>query len=538
MSPVLPNDSGWEPTPSGFQQALQPSQNQSINGYLPTGSSNQALAPQSNHILQPLQHNVNGYLSGTASANTLTPGYGNPQVAQTPSAAHPGSFTLPPNHGPGSGVYPFVSGFTNQEPYSNGIFGPIRSTNSTYNTNNHLNPGWSSPNVEATPAMVTISAAQLEEWKKNIEEVKNTQRQQQEQLDQQRNRENKKKSTKKKMNQALTSLVHQVMNEMVGVESIRDESGTLSKIIPGPLVAGAPIRYKDIGANEHMRLWNPDWNTAPKSGSNRAFLEAVIRHIRQKEKDHPSVGMPVEELTDELMWDSVTQYFKTMRNNWKRQNDERVAAKQSAHDKDVKLRARKKAKADTMRQNIQGFEDLYGKTKTVGLREIIHTDYMSSEHSDCGNVSNDVYTAHRASKIGGGMTNGFEIRRPEWRSKQMNRVYVRLHKMARDGGPRPGETSRRNTVRLPRYHGLPANNNKKNPPKVKGYLAPRSCISDEWIKNNEKKDDDHLWRNDPEDWVILSLDIPLTDFDAHDLAYLADMEDNEGVNKEVDVAKE
>ncbi|KAG6850072.1 hypothetical protein H0H93_001422 [Arthromyces matolae] len=381
--------------------------------------------------------------------------------------------------------------------------------------------------------MVMIPAAQLEEWKKNIEEVKSVQRQQQEQLDHQRDRGQKKKSAKKKMNQVLM-----VMNEFVGVESIRDESGTLSKIIPGPLPAGAPIRYKDIGADKRLRLWNPDWNTAPKSGSNRAFLEAVIHHIRQKEKDHPSVGMPVEELTDELMWESVTQYYKTMRNNWKRQNDERVAAKQSAHDKEVKLRARKKAKADTMRQNIQGFEDLYDKTKTVGLREIIHTDYMSSEHSDCGNVSIDEYTAHRASKIGGGMTNGFEIRRPEWRSKQMNRVYVRLHKMARDGGPRPGETSRRNTVRLPRYHGLPANNNNKNPPKVKGHLAPRSCISDEWIRNNGKKDGDHLWRDDPEGWVILSLDIPSADFDAHDLAYLADMEDNEPISKEANAAAE
>ena len=53
------------------------------------------------------------------------------------------------------------------------------------------------------------------------------------------------------------------------------------------------------------------------------------------------------------------------------------------------------------------FRSEYGISNTVGLEQIVLTDYMSSEHSDNGEVDENEYIVlHRQS---GGGENGLEI---------------------------------------------------------------------------------------------------------------------------------
>ena len=59
---------------------------------------------------------------------------------------------------------------------------------------------------------------------------------------------------------------------------------------------------------------------------------------------------------------------------------------------------------------------MYGDEHTVGLEEIIRTDYMSSEHSDEGVIGKAEFTQHR--DLHGGES-AFEVRREMWRSAQV-----------------------------------------------------------------------------------------------------------------------
>lgn len=56
----------------------------------------------------------------------------------------------------------------------------------------------------------------------------------------------------------------------------------------------------------------------------------------------------------------------------------------------------------------------------MGLDALVQTDYMSSEHSDAGNVSAVDYAKHRTKMISSGC--GLEVRRPEWRSAKVKSI--------------------------------------------------------------------------------------------------------------------
>jgi hypothetical protein len=71
-------------------------------------------------------------------------------------------------------------------------------------------------------------------------------------------------------------------------------------------------------------------------------------------------------------------------------------------------------KANDLRRQIPAFRDAYGDEQTVGLEQVILTDYMSSEHSDPGVVPVEEYKKYQC-QHGGGST-GLEIRKEEWRS--------------------------------------------------------------------------------------------------------------------------
>ena len=74
-------------------------------------------------------------------------------------------------------------------------------------------------------------------------------------------------------------------------------------------------------------------------------------------------------------------------------------------------------KANDLQLQIPAFWAVYGEEKTVGLEEVILTDYISSKHSDPGVFSVEEYRKYQHQN-GGGCT-GLEIRKEEWWSTWM-----------------------------------------------------------------------------------------------------------------------
>ena len=68
------------------------------------------------------------------------------------------------------------------------------------------------------------------------------------------------------------------------------------------------------------------------------------------------------------------------------------------------------------------FRAEYGEEHTVGLEQVVLTDYMSSEHSDAGVIDPNEFAQHR--RRNGGGDNGWEIRRERWRSEQVSREWI------------------------------------------------------------------------------------------------------------------
>lgn len=122
--------------------------------------------------------------------------------------------------------------------------------------------------------------------------------------------------------------------------------------------------------------------------------------------------------------------------------------------------------------------------------------------------------------------------------QQLNRILVRLQKFRRDkhdqadddvddSGSDGGTGNARGTTgRMPRYRGLPANNNPRRPPLIKKKLHPYEfCVSEEWP--NKAGNTDVVIRENPEKFTIFSLNIPNSHFDEVDLEYLGDDENND-----------
>jgi hypothetical protein len=65
---------------------------------------------------------------------------------------------------------------------------------------------------------------------------------------------------------------------------------------------------------------------------------------------------------------------------------------------------------------IKRFRAEYGEEHTVGLSDIVATDFMSSEHSDEGVVDKVEYAQNRRQHG----DDAFEIRREMWRSEQVS----------------------------------------------------------------------------------------------------------------------
>lgn len=74
---------------------------------------------------------------------------------------------------------------------------------------------------------------------------------------------------------------------------------------------------------------------------------------------------------------------------------------------------------------VDGFCAEYGEEHRESANALIETDWMSDEHSDCGDASEALWNAHRDrhSRCG---KNALELRKLQWRSPQVSVVVTNL----------------------------------------------------------------------------------------------------------------
>ena len=77
-------------------------------------------------------------------------------------------------------------------------------------------------------------------------------------------------------------------------------------------------------------------------------------------------------------------------------------------------------KADDLQDVVPVFRQRYGQEKTVGTMDLIHTDWMSDEHSDYGDMSQSDWDAHRDAQGGGDL----EVCPKAWRSDSVSRLLL------------------------------------------------------------------------------------------------------------------
>ncbi|KAI0069571.1 hypothetical protein K474DRAFT_1751280 [Panus rudis PR-1116 ss-1] len=215
------------------------------------------------------------------------------------------------------------------------------------------------------------------------------------------------------------------------------------------------------------------------------------------------------------------QYFTTLRGWYSAQNNaDRMERRMSKNTKNTR-RQRKRRKADALRKAVPLFRAKYGEDETVGLEQLIHADYQSSEHSEGGESNVDEFQKYR--KEHGGSDDGLEICREQWRSPQLNRVYYSLKKIGNEQITNKScRRERAGRAQRLRFRGMAANANDRVPP-VK--LSKRPCFSyvnESWAIRTSNENIPML--EDPEEWSILSLSIPDEDIDDDNRAWLGDDE--------------
>jgi hypothetical protein len=205
---------------------------------------------------------------------------------------------------------------------------------------------------------------------------------------------------------------------------------------------------------------------------------------------------------------------------------------------------------------IEQFRAEYGEEHTVGLSDIVATDFMSSEHSDEGVIDKIEYAQHRCQHGG---DDAFEIRREMWRSEQvsrycqvltlrqladfplkLNRVFARLQtfsdhtrQVAQENRAASGRRASVGKSRRTRYQGLRENANDRCPPVLstrtrRRYTMCASLVSHAWARSTGNTKHCNSIPDDPVHYSILSLSIPNTDIDPQYWGYLADDEAEDG----------
>ncbi|THU94073.1 hypothetical protein K435DRAFT_799183 [Dendrothele bispora CBS 962.96] len=311
------------------------------------------------------------------------------------------------------------------------------------------------------------------------------------------NRAGKSGSTRKTRNSALEKLIHMKAHAALGLKYQRG----LTAILPGPL-----------GPNDECRkdgeriLYNPNWKNDHRDPVNTDFIDAVtIMVVNQVKVDETIDSLEAHEVRP-----SVKNYFDTLADNWKQQNDPKKKESALAHRSSNKGYMRRGRDVETLTRGLPRFIELYGTENCEGIRVLLDEAWMDTCFNEPGKEIPEVWQA-RADEVANG-SKAWEVRQQAWQAKNLRRIICRLFKLGREGLPTSG-----NNAPTPRFHCSVVNIEKGYPQKNRPW---RSFVRESWLEANPEftpLDDDPTC-------TILSLEIPDTDFDATELKWLADDE--------------
>ncbi|KAI0070304.1 hypothetical protein K474DRAFT_1713445 [Panus rudis PR-1116 ss-1] len=312
----------------------------------------------------------------------------------------------------------------------------------------------------------------------------------------------------RKVDVDLTRVVQRTMVGLLGFSRFRrTDFKNFVAILSHPVARGeAPSRLDEEG----KRIWTPDFTAKVTTATNTLYIEDVVKTVLMNETAARTLR-PGVEVNATVIEMAAKQYFSTLRDWYGYQNDPAKKAKRIRKGKSGCHGQRRARKADVRRRAIPKFRAKYGDENTVGIEQLIETDYQSSDASDCGNATEESFNEHR--KANGGGTQGLETRRLEWRSDWFNRL---LYALDHIGG--------RGAVQRVKFRGMKINSDPKPPPFEANERPYISCVSETWATRTQNE---HIpMQEDPEEFTIFKLEIPDNALDAEDLAWLADDEED------------
>ncbi|KAI0365040.1 hypothetical protein BV20DRAFT_1056780 [Pilatotrama ljubarskyi] len=364
----------------------------------------------------------------------------------------------------------------------------------------------------------------------------------------------------------LTRAVHRVMRALIGCEVKKASDDPRIKPyydLPGPLRPEDSPRHAPDGSLLH----NPDWLAPIDEGVNADYIAAVITLVQQNGVSEFHL-QPEHAQDNDLVRRAARTYFRQLRRQYKYRLDEAGKKKLAKKNFSDKLASRRQRKADFRRKGVRGFRRAFGKSRTKGLRRLIHSPWQSDQCSDDGKGGERARQREERRKAQDAGKNALETVPQLWRSRQLTILYIVLGVFARyrelyeadesdsdasalasddesdseselSEGERQeylmrvlhalqgGQLTATNPQRHESFHGSP-DHGRAAPRKRKGVTLYKECFSKSWRAKYPQHA--HLYEKAkpaPSTWTVLTLDVPETLLPAeeHEHGWLGDTED-------------
>ncbi|KAI1782358.1 hypothetical protein LXA43DRAFT_1104217 [Ganoderma leucocontextum] len=169
--------------------------------------------------------------------------------------------------------------------------------------------------------------------------------------------------------------------------------------LPQPLPAGTPDR---IGPDGVSTLFNPRWDDKVTSSYNNRYIEAVI-DVMTTTKQH--LLDPVKH-TRGVLKAAAREYLRSLKRARGFRLDVAGRARLERQRQIARRWNRRRAKVYELRKATIVLRKIVGHAQSVGLDNLVDTDWVSSEHSDA--------------------TGSLEIRPVEWHSQKLRDLYASL----------------------------------------------------------------------------------------------------------------
>ncbi|KAL1937000.1 hypothetical protein VTO73DRAFT_2040 [Trametes versicolor] len=222
--------------------------------------------------------------------------------------------------------------------------------------------------------------------------------------------------------------VHETMLTLMGVQE-REPGPTGRKtgwLLPDPLEPSAAPREAPDEAR--TRLWNPEWRREGNApGVNREFLKAVVKLVQQNAAMYGLTPAMAQRIG--LIQRASLVYFNTLKRKYTADHEEEAGRKRQKKILDDKQHSRRHRSADNLRLGFDALRKLFGKSRTVGLEQVVCTPCQSDEASSDGEVTHEVREEHRVkARVG---QRALEVRTPGWRSRKLTILYIVLAVLVR-----------------------------------------------------------------------------------------------------------